>query len=87
MVAATEAAEEVDDWRLRSWLSIPADEPAALQRLSELGVTPVLVPALTRLPLFGPRSGISDADRLLRAVDLRIVDPEQLVNGELLRQR
>ena len=87
VVAAIAVAGEVDDWRVRSWLSVPADKPAALQRLAEMGVPPSVIPALTRLPLFGPRSGISDADRLLRAVDLQIVEPEQLANGELLRRQ
>ena len=65
---------------VRRWLDIPDDEPDGLAQLQAMGVAPCDVPFLTRRPCFGPRSGLSDAARLLRGVDLGIVSAAELAS-------
>jgi hypothetical protein len=60
------------DKRLRSELCIPTDTAEELAALRKVGIaSPWHILALTREPAFGPRSGQSDAARILRALRMR----------------
>lgn len=67
---------------VRLELQIPADEPCLLEQLAAHGVDAALVTESGKWPLLGPRSGISDAARLLRGVRLNKVSFDQLASGE-----
>ena len=60
------AAEE----RARRELGIPEDEPEEREQLAVLGYGPYAIARLAADPQYGPRAGMSDAARLLRAHDL-----------------
>ena len=63
---------------IRVELQIPADEPELLVKLTVHGVTPAQVTATAAWPILGPRSGISDARRLLRGARFGIVNLAEL---------
>lgn len=67
-VVAEANCREADDRYLRAELLIPDDHPTDVKALEALGVPSDRIRELTREPKFGPRSGISDARRLLRAI-------------------
>ena len=63
------AAEE----RTRRELGIPEDEPAEREQLAVLGYGAYAIARLAANPAYGPRSGLSDAARLLRAYDFGLL--------------
>ena len=63
------AAEE----RTRRELGIPEDEPEEREQLAALGYGAYAIARLTADPAYGPRSGLSDAARLLRAHDFGLL--------------
>ena len=62
----------VDELKLRRELGIPDDAPEDVARLQELGIGAAQVSKSTSLPELGPRSGLSDAARLLRGLRLQV---------------
>jgi len=72
-----DTSESGDKYK-RSWLSIPPDSAAAVNRLMNLGISTARIDVLTRDGALGPRSGISDADRVLRALDIGILPLDYL---------
>ena len=62
---------QVED-QTRKDLSIPDDSPEDLAELAKHGITPAMSTDSARWQSFGPRSGISDARRMLRAMRLKI---------------
>uniref|UniRef100_A0A7S2N4Y8 Uncharacterized protein n=1 Tax=Haptolina brevifila TaxID=156173 RepID=A0A7S2N4Y8_9EUKA len=68
---ASKTDKEVDmdrERRLRVELYIPDDDPKDVAALGALGVPAELIADISREPRFGPRAGLSDARRLLRAL-------------------
>ena len=63
------AAEE----RTRRELGIPEDEPEEREQLAVLGYGAYAITRLAADPAYGPRSGLSDAARLLRAHDFGLL--------------
>ena len=69
-----QTAEEIEE-NLKRTLFVPADEPGVVKRLrEEHGVTEADIHASRRIKLLGPRSGISDARRVQRALKLGVID-------------
>ena len=64
-----------EEW-LRRYLEVPPDSPTALDELERVGVPRADIPRHTANPRFGPRSGLSDARRLLRAVRFNLLTPD-----------
>ena len=87
--APAEAAESRDDAverRLRVELGVPHDTDESLLALERHGIGRHRVRELVRnrgFGVLGPRSGISDADRLLRAI--RLKTPKTLGGSGALR--
>ena len=82
---------EIEDALARSLkreLGIPSDSARSLEKLRvEYGITPQTTTASGVIPELGPRSGISDADRLLRGLRLGKVEAETLERAALKTQR
>ena len=73
---------QVED-QTRKDLSIPDDSPEDLAELAKHGITPAMSTDSARWQSFGPRSGISDARRMLRAMRLKICTAEDIVQGRV----
>lgn len=58
----------VAELHLRRELGIEDDRPEEIAELAALGIGDDEIRALTTAPMFGPRSGPSDAGRILRAI-------------------
>lgn len=59
----------------------PHDEPACVEKLAALGVTPEITLSSGEMAWLGPRSGISNAERLLRGLRFNLVTVEDLLAG------
>ena len=69
VTAAAAAAAAAGEKRLREMLAIPDDEPEHVAKLLALGVPRERIAELSATePKFGPRAGVSDALRLMRAI-------------------
>ena len=79
------AAEE----RARRELGIPEDEPEEREQLATLGYGAYAIARLAADPQYGPRAGMSDAARLLRAHELSMLparDDLPLAQSALLEE-
>ena len=74
--------ERDDDAFLRRELLIPDDEIHHLVTALKNGVDASVVKSTSRFRQLGPRSGISDAARLIRAIDLEVLTWESVRSGE-----
>ena len=72
--------EEKKASRLKEF-GIAADEPDLLEDLASKGITPHMVNESGEYNWLGPRSGISNASRLLRGVKFGLVSLEDVIAG------
>lgn len=72
--------DEVHAARLRE-LGVPCDEAKLVQQLRVVGITPEMTTASGDWAWLGPRSGISNADRLLRGIRFNLVVVEDVIAG------
>ena len=77
--ATAQARDNSAELHIRSVLHVPDNTPMELERVFALcGVDAAGVDATAKWTILGPRSGISNAFRLLRGLKLNVVTPEQV---------
>ncbi len=77
--ATAQARDNSAELHIRSVLHVPDNTPMELERVLALcGVDAAGVDATAKWTVLGPRSGISNAFRLLRGLKLNVVTPEQV---------
>jgi hypothetical protein len=85
--AARVAQPQVQSYKEdRQWLGVVDDTDTEIMVLSDrLGVpmdkVPPIVEAAIRWDYLGPRSGMSDAARLIRGLNLKLITPKQVIAG------
>ena len=82
-----EPTKEEKERKMRDRLSVPENEPEALQKLMDMGVHESQIAATATIAEFGPRAGISDARRLIRAFSFGLVTPKSLMDGSFIEKR
>ena len=71
---------------LRRALHIPDDESDVLDRLQSIyGIDEIDIQKTQRVKLFGPRSGISDARRVERALKLGLITKDYFIKDKSTR--
>ena len=68
-------------------LRVPDDADSDLAALEALGFPRKRVPQTGGVAELGPRSGLSDAQRLLRALNMGVCTAEQLLSGDFPRKK
>ena len=71
----------VDNNFVRKDLLIPQDSPADITALCQLGITPRHIRALISVQWMGPRSGLSDARRVLCALTLNVCTAAEAITA------
>ena len=84
--ARAERAAASEASNAKSLLVVLPDEPEKMTVLAELGITPSMVAASANWPGFGPRSGISNAARVLRGLKFGKATVDDIVGGLVLQK-
>ena len=66
----------------RTDLDVPPNEPEIMEKVLAHGVTAEVVSESATWSFLGPRSGISDARRVVRGVSLGVVRWEEIISGD-----